>query len=237
MPMRIRPRTDETLERVSPEGLSILQKRGGYRYSIDALLLADFVRLRGEVRLLEIGLGCGIVSLLLGSRYPQAKIIGIELQAMLADLARRNIRLNRMSDRVSVIRGDMKNLPEHFPRAAFDRIISNPPYRRKGSGRLSVDLVKRLAKHEIAMNIESLLDTVVYLLKPKGRLNLVYPPGRLRELMGAMAERGIVARRLQPVHTSSGGPEILVLVEGVSGGSGLIHRLDPVVLDQRRPPK
>ena len=212
MPIRIRPRLDETLERVAPENISILQKRTGYRYSVDAILLADFVRIRGVVRVLEIGMGCGIVSLLLAARHPQASLIGIELQAALADLARRNVRLNRFADRITVIRGDMKNLPEHFPHGAFDRIISNPPYRRKGSGRLSMDLVKRLAKHEIAMDLKSLLDTAAYLLKPKGRLNLVYPPNRLQELVDAMRERGIPARRFQPVQASESSPEILVLI-------------------------
>jgi len=119
---------DETLDTFYLGRILVLQKKRGYRFSIDAPLLADFIQTKPSDEALELGAGSGIISLLLSIK-PFKHITAVEIQDSLADLARRNVKINKLEKKISVIQED---LLQYQPGQKYDVIFSNPPYIRKG---------------------------------------------------------------------------------------------------------
>lgn len=202
-------RAGETLDAFYHGRVRVLQKKNGYRFSVDAPLLADFVRTRAEDEALEIGTGSGVVALLLGLR-PVRRITALEVQPGLADLARRNVALNGMGGRIEVVEGDLRT---YGPGRTFDLIFSNPPYVRKAAGFLSRSDERSAARHELHGGIGDVLGKTAEWLAPGGRACFVYPEKRRPDLLAAAGESGLAPRRLRFVHPREGGPPNLFLVE------------------------
>ncbi|MBN2124670.1 MAG: methyltransferase, partial [Deltaproteobacteria bacterium] len=127
--------------------LKIIQSRTGYRFSIDAVLLSEFVSTRPGDVLVDLGTGCGIIPLILLLSRPVRFAVGLEIQETLAAQASRNARLNGFGDRLAVVLGDIRN-PPLAPLSA-DLVLCNPPYRRRDSGRINPDPERAAARHEI----------------------------------------------------------------------------------------
>ena len=129
--------------------IKLYQNKRGYRFSVDALLLYSFVNLHRAYRIADLGAGSGIIGILLAKRYPKAEITLIELQKSLAELAKRNIVLNNLQDRVTVIKNDIRDIDTihlftNSPLHRFDLVVSNPPFRRQRTGLISPSDEKRL---------------------------------------------------------------------------------------------
>ena len=210
--------------------LRILQKRDGYRFSVDALLLARFAELRPKDRIIDLGTGCGIVPLLLVFRRKASRVIGVEIQPSLVDLARRNAALNRFASRINIWEKDWKELTGKRLRGAFDLVLSNPPYRKAGSGRTNPNQEKALARHEIKATLGDVLRAACHLLKDKGRLVMIYPASRAAELIQEMAGFHLEPKRLQFVHSREKDEARLVLAEALKEGHAQVKILPPLFL-------
>jgi tRNA1Val (adenine37-N6)-methyltransferase len=218
-------RKDETLEPLLVGRGHILQKRRGYRFSLDAVVLAHFVaRLQGParadrpVRCMDIGTGCGVILILLAKWGRGLSGYGVEVQEALADLAARNLRLNGLEDRFGILCANLKDLPSRFSRGSFDWITSNPPYRRLQTGRTNPDPQRALARHEIAASLEDLCGVTAYLLREKGKAFLVYPAGRFAGLVASLRAVGLEPKTVRPVYPKPGEGASWVLVEAVCRG-------------------
>ncbi|WP_456433050.1 tRNA1(Val) (adenine(37)-N6)-methyltransferase [Thermosulfuriphilus sp.] len=212
--------------------LSICQPRHGYRYSIDAFLLAAFVHLRPGELAVEFGTGCGIVSLVLAMRYPKARILGLEIQESLAALAGRNLLASSLEDRVLFIRGDVREAPRLL-RRKVDVVLANPPYHPLGTGRLNPDEQETLARHEIMLDLKGLFQVAAGILRIKGRLYLVYPASRLAGLLSQAKATGLEPKRLQVVYSYPGDEGRLVLLEARKGSGEELRILSPFFIYQR----
>jgi tRNA1Val (adenine37-N6)-methyltransferase len=219
-------------ERVDPflDGrLQVIQSRAGYRFSIDALLLADFVTIKKGDRVLDLGTGCGIIALLLLRSRGAARVVGLEIQKALASQASRNARLNGLQDRMPVVRGDLRRPPlEH---GSFHAVVCNPPYRRARSGRINPDRERAVARHEILASLDDILRSARLLLGGKGRLALIYPAERLTDLLVRLRGLGLEPKRLQLVHPDLDAGAGLALVEAAREGRPGVTVLPPI-LDQ-----
>lgn len=200
---------DETLDPFYHGRFRILQARKGYRFSVDAPLLADFVRPRPSDELLELGTGSGVISILLSIK-PFGRITAVEVQEGLAGLARRNVALNGLESRIEVVRADFRTWE---PGRRFDLIFSNPPYIRRATGFLSASAEKSAAKHELHGDITDILAKTKEWLAPGGRACFVFPEKRRPDLLAAAGECGLAVRRLRFVHPRAGEPANLFLVE------------------------
>jgi len=192
--------------------LRIIQSQKGYRFSVDALLLADFVLIKDEDIVVDLGAGCGIISLLLAVQKNPGFIIGLELQDELVSQAQRNVVLNELGEKITMIQGDLRHLP--LSKGFADIVICNPPYRRAKSGRINPDIGRAVARHEIAVSLDAILAASMALLKRKGKLVLIYPANRLTETFTKMSRARLEPKRLQIIFPGSASEAKLALIEG-----------------------
>jgi len=195
----------ETLDEILDGRLRIFQKKKGYRFSLDALLLAHFVVLKDGEDLLDLGTGSGIIALILARRHSPGRVLGIEFQEDCVAMARRNVILNGLEGRVEIRRGDVRRPADFCEPGSFDAGVFNPPYRRLRSGRVNPEAAKALSRHEIAGTVADFLAAARHALREGGRAYAIYPAVRMVELLVQMRACGIEPKRLLMVHSRRGG--------------------------------
>jgi tRNA1Val (adenine37-N6)-methyltransferase len=223
-------RDDETVETLFGGRLKILQKKKGYRYTIDSILLAHFIELKEDERLLELGAGSGVISLVLAFQNPSVRITGIEIQEGLAGMAGRCIALNGLEGHVEIFHGDARNADDFVEARSFDVAVFNPPYRKMGTGRVNTREEKALARHEVAGSVKDFLRTARHTLKPGGRACLIYPCSRMVEALHRMRSEKLEPKRLRLVHSRPGSRGDFILVEGMKGGGEELSVLPPLFI-------
>jgi tRNA1Val (adenine37-N6)-methyltransferase len=211
---------DITLDSI--RDIRLYQSRTGYRFSVDSLLLYDFVNLRKVSCVADLGAGSGIVGILLAKKYPDANITLFELQESLVRHAERNLLLNKLEDRIRVVKADITKLTiansslqtPNF----YDLAVSNPPFRRLKSGLMNIEEEKAIARHEIKLRLHELINAASYLLKARGRFCMIYHPCRLSYLVDTLKKRGLEPKRLRFVHSTISSEAKMILMEAVKGG-------------------
>ena len=207
---------DITADRFYNGRLKIAQDLGGYRFSIDAILLAHLIKPRqGDRRVIDFGTGCGIVPLLLVYRHANLEIYGVELQPALADLARQNVKANGFEDRIRIIENDLQTVNPEALGFSADLVESNPPYRQADSGRINPNEQRALARHEIALTLEGLLQAVRRVLRTGGYFWTIYPTQRLPELINRMQAFNIEPKFMRLIYARQASTAKLALVAGV----------------------
>jgi len=218
-------RPDETLDTFYRGRILVLQRKNGFRFSVDAPLLADFIETRESDEILEIGSGCGIISLLLSIK-PFRHIVALEVQPGLAELARRNVMLNNLVGRVTIVQKDFRH---YHPYRKFDVIFSNPPYIKKDTGFLSSSPEKNIAKHELMCSLEEILTWTKTWLKETGRAYFIFPDNRRQEFEDELARQNLHLRSRRFVLPRENEPPNFMLAEfRFEAGSTLL--LPPLIL-------
>uniref|UniRef100_A0A832A3E0 tRNA1(Val) (Adenine(37)-N6)-methyltransferase n=1 Tax=Desulfacinum infernum TaxID=35837 RepID=A0A832A3E0_9BACT len=217
----------ETRDLLFGGSLVLCQDRKGYRFSIDAVLLAGLTRVKAKDRVMELGTGCGVVLLALAARNLGVHWEGVEIQPRLAFLARKNVDANGLAGRVFIHAMDWKDAPRIFPAHGFDLVVSNPPYRRPLSGRINPDAQKAAARHELRGSMEDMFACAAHLLKHGGRCAVIYPASRLDDAMVAAVGAGFRPKRLTLIHSHAEAPATLVHLECVKGAGQELHVAPP----------
>jgi tRNA1(Val) A37 N6-methylase TrmN6 len=211
--------------------LSIRQPARGYRFSIDAVLLADFAAAFCGERVLDLGTGSGVVLLLLSRLCPSLRTgVGVEIQPELHDFARRNIRENRLEGSLAAVLGDFREGLPGVSAGAFDLVVSNPPYRRVGEGRRNADPRKEIARHEVACTLPELFRAASRHLSPTGRFAVVGLPKRLPEMLSFAEAERIFPETLRFVHPYPDRPANLLLFAGGRRKARELTVLPPLVI-------
>lgn len=211
--------------------LSFYQSKDGYRFSMDPVMLCNFVSLKSAQRIVDIGAGSGVLGMMMASKYPDATVTLIEIQGWMHELSVRNIELNGMAGRVSALLEDFTELG-HEHNGAYDVVVSNPPYRKPLTGFMSECEERLLARHEITMNLRGLVSAAARATKSRGRFYMVYHPGRLAELIVELSAVKLQPKRLRFIHGRQGTEARIVLVEAIKDGRiGL--KIDPPLVVYR----
>jgi tRNA1Val (adenine37-N6)-methyltransferase len=221
---------DETVDALFEGRIKLFQSRGGYRVSLDAVLLAHFVKFKPGAKIVDLGAGNGAILAMLAHRHPSARLTGVEIQAAMVARARRNIILNGLEERVKIVGGDVRAIATLAEPESYDMAICNPPYRAARSGRVSPNLEKRIARHELEGALGHFVRAGSYLLGKRGRMALVYPAYRCVDLLAAMRSAGIEPKRLRMVHSFAASAASLALVEGVKGGRSEVAVEAPLIV-------
>lgn len=194
------------------------QPKSGYRFSIDAVLLAHLAFEQSGHTVLDLGSGCGVIPIMLAYRSPLRHIIGVEIQPGLCNFARSNVAANKMSGRIHILEKDMRRLEPVEVNGPVDLVVSNPPYRKLGSGRINVDSQRAVARHEVEVDLETVLTTAGRLLKKSGRFCIIYPSSRLVDLVATMRATRLEPKFLTMIHSRASSSARLVAVTGVKDG-------------------
>lgn len=203
------------------------QHAAGYRFSVDAVLLGNFISARPGERILDMGCGSGIISLILSYRCPESFLTGVEIQPGLAKLAKKNVADNNWQERIQILRGDLRHIEKLLPAGKFDWVVSNPPYRRTGTGRKNLKYEQLAARHEIMSGVGAVVKAASWALRNKGRAAFVYPAARGATILYELKRQGLEPKRIQVVYSYPGSAATLLLVEAIKGGGEELAILPP----------
>jgi len=226
----IKLKSNERIENLGEKGLQIIQTRNSYNFSVDPLLLANFVKIKNYEKIIDLGTGSGIIPLLISDKRKGLSIYGIEIQEELFHMARRSVELNNLQNNITIICEDYRNIKKIFENGKFDVVISNPPYISIGHGIINPLNSKAIARHEIKGDLEDLISMSNYLLKNKGRIYLIYKSSKLIKLITTLKKYNIEPKTMRFIHHQQEKESDLVLLEGLKSGKGELKIENPLFI-------
>ncbi|GLB31834.1 methyltransferase [Lacrimispora amygdalina] len=228
--MTIKLKDNERIDDLQRNGYQIIQNRDGFCFGMDAVLLSGFAKVKPGEKAVDLGTGTGIIPILLEAKNEGIHYTGLEIQEDVADMAARSVALNHLEDKITIVRGDIKEASRLFGAASFDVVTSNPPYMNDSHGLKNPDLPKAISRHEVLCTLEDVTREAARLLRPGGRFYLVHRPHRLIEIITALKLVGLEPKRMKMVHPFADKEANMVLIEAVRGGRSMIKVEAPVIV-------
>ena len=214
--MEIELKENERIDDLEFKNLKIIQNTNGFCFGIDAVLLSDYAKnIKKDAKVLDLGTGTGIISILLCGKTKLSKIIGVEVQQEVADMAKRSAKLNNLEDKFEIINENIINLDKIYERNSFDAIVTNPPYKKENTGILNEEEKKLISRHEILAKLEDYIKISNKLLKDKGEFYMVHRPERLVDIMSYMRQYKIEPKEIRFVCSHNNESPKLVLIKGI----------------------
>ena len=214
--MIIKLEENERFDDLEYKNLKIIQKKDGFCFGIDSILLSDFSKnIKENSKVLDLGTGTGIIATLLCGKTKLKKIIGIEIQKEIADMAKRSIKLNKLENKFEIFNENIINLEKIFEKNSIDAIVTNPPYKKKNSGIINENEKKLISRHEITATLEDFIKISQKLLKNNGEFYMVHRPERLVDIFEIMRKYKIEPKIIRFVHSNINKESKLVLIKGV----------------------
>lgn len=229
---------DETLEDLQLGGLKIIQSTLLYRFTSDAVMLANFVKAKPTDKLIDLGTGSGIIAILTAYKNKLENVFGVELQKELADMASRSVEFNNLQNIIKILNLDMQDLLKTEIRREnnlenFDIVVCNPPYKKQGSSRLNFNESQKIARHEVAINLETIVKVAKSLLKFGGKFYIVCDSERTAELIFDLKKQKLEPKRMFFTQSSEKTKPILVFIEAVYGGKESVNVLPTIITNDK----
>lgn len=214
--MEINLKENERIDDLEFENLKIIQNKEGFCFGMDSVLLSDFAKeMRHHAKVLDLGTGTGIISILLCGKTDLKKVIGVEIQKEVAEMASRSIKLNDLQDKFEVINENILNLNNIYENQSFDVIVTNPPYKKRKTGIINEKEKKVISRHEITADLEDFIKISKDLLKDRGEFYMVHRPERLVDILSLMRKYKIEHKILRFVYSDQNKEPKLILIKGV----------------------
>ncbi|MCD6584159.1 MAG: tRNA1(Val) (adenine(37)-N6)-methyltransferase [Desulfobacteraceae bacterium] len=210
--------------------LKIKQSRSGYRFSMDAVVIAKYADIKIDDRVIDMGTGCGVISLILAHLHPDITVYGVEILKNQAEIAALNVRDNNLEKRVTILNQDIKTLSPHQTSGTVDVVICNPPHIEKACGRINFSDQLAVSRHEIKITLDEVIKAAKKMLCRSGRLIMVYPAERLVDLIDRMRSCDIEPKKMTVLYTKSDADAKRILMEGVKGGRPGIKINKPLII-------
>lgn len=221
----------ERVDDLLTHDLSIIQSEQVFSFSMDAVLLARFANIPKYGRILDLCSGNGVIPILLSTRT-NAQIEGIEIQTRLADMARRSVEMNGLTERINIIEGDLRDLAKEGGNGIYDAITVNPPYMPLTGGDLKLSEHQSIARHEIHCTLEDVAQAAMRLVKPGGKISMVHRPQRLGDIITMFRKYRMEPKVIRFVHPRAGSEANMVLVEAHRDGKPDVKILPPLIVYQ-----
>ncbi len=223
-------KSTERIDDLQRNGLKIIQDRERFCFGMDAVLLSGFAKgYRGET-VLDLGTGTGIIPILMSAKTKAEHFSALEIQEESADMARRSVELNALSDKIEIITGDIKEASVLFGKSSFDVVTSNPPYMIQGHGEACPDDAKAIARHEMLCTLDDVVREASLCLKPNGRFYMVHRPFRLGEIFAALEKYGLKPKEMRMVHPFIDKEPNMMLLGAVKGGNNGLKTAPPLIV-------
>ena len=225
-------REGERVDDLQLAGLRILQKEHGFRFGMDAVLLADFARVELRDRVADFGTGTGIIPLLLAGRGLGAHIDAFELQPDMADMAARCVLLNGLQERIHVHACPVEEAERIVTPGTLDAILCNPPYGQPGTTLLNPAQTLSIARHQNKDGLKAWFAMAYRLLRGKGRFSMIYPTPRMLEAMRLLSEARLEPKRFRLIYPAAHKAANLVLIEAMKDAKPMLHPEPPLIVYQ-----
>lgn len=217
--MNIELKENERIDDLEFKNLKIIQNKNGFCFGIDSVLLSDFSKnIKKDSKVLDLGTGTGIISILLCGKTNLREIIGVEVQKEVYDMACRSAKLNDIEDKFKLINENVLNLENIFENGYFDVIVTNPPYKKQNTGITNEDNRKLISRHEILANLEDFIRVSNKMLKDKGEFYMVHRPERMVDIFALMRKYKIEPKEVRLVFSNEKNPPKMVLIKGIKNG-------------------
>jgi len=213
---------DETIDDLQLKNLKLIQKKDGFKFGIDAVLLSDFACIKNKHRVMDLCTGTGIIPFLIYGKYQPEIIYGLEIQQDMVDMAKRSVNLNSLEEKIFFLSEDLKNIEFLKKLEKFDVVTVNPPYKLNNSGIINPNDKLAIARHEILCDLEDVIASSRVLLKDNGRLFMIHRPERLADIFTLMRKYKIEPKRVKMIHPKIGKAPNIVLVEGQRDGGAYL---------------
>ena len=235
---------NERIDDLEYNNLKIIQNEKGFCFGIDSVLISDFARdIKNNSKGVDLGTGTGIISILLASKTNLSKIIGIEVQEDVADMAKRSVKLNNLQDKIKILNINIKEIlsnkkeknilendTEILKRDSFDFIVTNPPYKKLETGKINESEYKYISRHEITATLEDFVQVSKYLLKDKGSIYMVHRPERLNEIIENLRKYRLEPKRIRFVYPKVSKDANLVLIKAVKYANSFLKVEKPLII-------
>ena len=229
--MNIELKENERIDDLEYKGLKIIQNTEGFCFGIDAVLLSDFAKeIKNNSKVIDLGTGTGILSILLSGKTNLNKIYGIEIQKQVAEMAQRSVKLNNLEDKIEIINENIKNLANIFEKNSFDAIVTNPPYKKLNTGEKNEKENKLISRHEITASLEDFIKISFDLLKDKGTLYMVHRPERLAEIIYKLKQNKLEPKVIKLVHSNINSEPKLILIKAVKNAKEFLKIEKPLFI-------
>ncbi len=221
--MKIELNENEKIEDLQFENLKIIQNKKGFCFGIDSILLADFAKeIKKEAKVLDLGTGTGIIATLLCKKTKLKKIIGIEKQKEVFEMAEKSIKLNQLENQFEIINEDIINLKNKLEKNSFDVIVTNPPYKKKNTGIKNEEEKKIISRHETTATLEDFIKVSKDMLKDKGEFYMVHRPERLVDILNIMRNYKIEPKLLRFIYANKNSEPKLILIKGIKNAKSFL---------------
>ena len=222
---------NERIDDLEFKGLKIIQNTKGFCFGIDSVLLSDFAKnIKKNSTILDLGTGTGIISILLSKKTEAKKIYGIELQEEVCDMASRSVLLNNLQDKIEIINKNIKNISDTLGINVCDVVVTNPPYKKYGTGLLNEDDSKIISRHEKECTLEDVIKQSFKILKDKGLFYMVHRPDRLVDIIYLMRKYKIEPKEIRIVYSNIKSKAVLVLIKGIKNAGEELKVLSPLYI-------
>ncbi|MDP3387344.1 MAG: tRNA1(Val) (adenine(37)-N6)-methyltransferase [Eubacteriales bacterium] len=219
---------NERIEDLQLKGLKIIQNSEWFCFGIDAVLLSDFAEIKKSSTVVDLGTGTGIIPLLLWGKKEPKKIIGVEIQKEVAEMAKRSVLLNNLENNIEIIDIDMNHLNQVILSHSIDVVVVNPPYVEFNGGIINPDSNKAISRHEISCSLEDVIRVASRLLRHNGSFFMIHRPHRLVDIFCLMRKYRIEPKKIRFVHPKAGQQPNMVLVKGVKAGNSELKIMEPL---------
>lgn len=220
-------KNDENIDDLQLNGLMLIQKKDGFKFGVDAVLLSDFANVKKKHKVIDLCTGTGIIPFLLYGKYNPHSIKGIEIQEDMIEMANRSVKLNEINN-IEFIHSDLKDIRFLKTLEKADVVTVNPPYKLSNAGIVNPSDKLSIARHEILCNLENVIEASRVLLKDNGRLFMVHRPERLADIITLMRKYKIEPKRIRMVHPNKNKAPNIVLVEGQRDGGAFLKWDNPI---------
>ena len=224
---------NERIDDLQLAGLRILQKKDGFRFGMDAVLLADFARVEKRDHVADFGTGTGILPLLLAGRGLGAQFDALEIQPDMADMAKRSVSLNGLTERITVHNVPVEEAESVIAPGTLDAIVCNPPYGIPGATLLNPAKTLSTARHQTETGLTDWYRMAYRLLRGKGRFHMVYPAPRMLEAMTALSKARLEPKRFRLIYPYADKPANLVLIEAMKDAKPMLHPEPPLIVYEK----
>lgn len=223
-------KVNERIDDLHRNGYTIIQDPKKFCFGIDAVLLSDFAKAKKDEIVFDIGTGTGIIPILMSAKTSAKKYFAIDIQQESVDMARRSIKLNKLTDKIEVFHLDIKKVFEKFEKNSINVVTSNPPYMNMGGGLINEYDAKAIARHEIFCNLDDIVKATSLLLKPNGRFYMVHRPNRLCDIICTLRNYKLEPKTIRFVQPYENKEPNMVLIESIKNGKAFIKILPNLIV-------